>query len=155
VSTRPDTHDPAQGDRISPARAVRIASPQGSTERQRSEDERPAVEGEPRLSSEVSAGENPRGILRRPRERFPEDPNPVREGVAPLRQHNDVPQGARWTRIDRRLVDPEALIEGNERFEERPDVVVVLRVLSKEEIEAYAMLTREIRGKHADELRPR
>jgi hypothetical protein len=36
---------------------------------------------------------------------------------------------------------------GNERFEERSDYVIVLRVLSKEEIQAYAVKTQEIRGK--------
>ncbi|KAL1878879.1 palmitoyltransferase pfa5 [Paecilomyces lecythidis] len=90
----------------------------------------------------------PKGILKRPRERFPEEPTTVREGVAPLKdaQKNGIPPGARWTKIDRRLVNPAALEAGHERFEERAEYVIVLRVLTKEEIQAYAVKTQEIRG---------
>ncbi|KAJ5182780.1 hypothetical protein N7492_000396 [Penicillium capsulatum] len=92
----------------------------------------------------------PKGILKPPRPSFPEEPNPIREGVAPLKDAHKkgIPPGARWTKIDRRLVNPEALEAGNERFEERSDYVIVLRVLSKEEIQAYAMKTQEIRGQY-------
>jgi hypothetical protein len=91
----------------------------------------------------------PKGILKAPRPAFPEEPNPVREGVAPLKDatKQGIPPGARWTKIDRRLVNPEALEAGNERFEERSDYVIVLRVLTKEEIQLYAVKTQEIRGK--------
>ena len=91
----------------------------------------------------------PKGILRQPREKFPEDPAPVREGVAPLKDagKKGIPPNARWTKIDRKLVNPEALEMGNERYEERIDYVIVLRVLTKEEIEQYAKKTQEIRGK--------
>jgi hypothetical protein len=91
----------------------------------------------------------PKGILKAPRPAFPEEPNPVREGVAPLKDASKqgIPPGARWTKIDRRLVNPEALEAGNERFEERSDYVIVLRVLSKEEIQQYAVKTQEVRGK--------
>lgn len=90
----------------------------------------------------------PKGILRKPKEKFPEDPNPIREGVAPLKDatKKGVPPGARWTKIDRRLVNPEALEDAKERFEEREDSVIVLRVLTKEEIQKFAERTREIRG---------
>ena len=107
----------------------------------------------PRQVRVVSPGRQPevkpKGILRRPREKFPEDPAPVREGVAPLKDagKKGIPPNARWTKIDRRLVNPEALNMGNERFEERLDYVIVLRVLSKEEIEQYAQKTVELRGK--------
>ena len=76
-----------------------------------------------------------------------EDPTPVR--FAPLKDAHKqgIPPGARWTKISRFLVFPEALVAGNERFEERSDYVIVLRVLSKEEIQAYAVKTQEIRGK--------
>ncbi|THC87984.1 hypothetical protein EYZ11_012571 [Aspergillus tanneri] len=89
----------------------------------------------------------PKGILKPPRDKFPEEPNPVREGVAPLKDAHKkgIPPGARWTKIDRRLVNPGALEAGHERFEERPEYVIVLRVLSKEEIQAYAVKTQEIR----------
>ncbi|KAI9882557.1 MAG: hypothetical protein M1823_005692 [Watsoniomyces obsoletus] len=92
-----------------------------------------------------------KGILREPRERFPEDPAPVREGVAPLKEalkdgRKGIPPGARWTKIDRRRVNPAALEEAKERFEERPDHVIVLRVLTREEIEGLAARTQKIRG---------
>ncbi|KAE8348528.1 hypothetical protein BDV28DRAFT_88083 [Aspergillus coremiiformis] len=89
----------------------------------------------------------PKGILKTPTDKFPEEPNPVREGVAPLKDAHKkgIPPGARWTKIDRRLVNPAALEAGRERFEERSDYVIVLRVLSKEEIQAYAVKTQEIR----------
>lgn len=63
-----------------------------------------------------------------------------------------IPPGARWTKIDRRLVNPEALDEAKERFEERLDCVIVLRVLTKEEIQTLADRTREIRGRHSNLL---
>ena len=90
-----------------------------------------------------------KGILRQPREKFPEDPAPVREGVAPLKDagKKGIPVNARWTKIDRKLVNPEALEEGHERYEERLDYVIVLRVLTKEEIQEYAARTSQIRGK--------
>lgn len=103
------------------------------------------------MPSSPSARESeapPKGILKPPREKFPEEPNPVREGVAPLKDAHKkgIPPGARWTKIDRRLVNPAALEAGHERFEERAECVIVLRVLSKEEIQAYAVKTKEIRG---------
>lgn len=36
----------------------------------------------------------------------------------------------------RRPVDPEALEAGNERFEERPDYVLVMQVLNRKEVKA-------------------
>lgn len=89
----------------------------------------------------------PKGILKAPREKFPEDENHIREGVAPLKdaQKKGIPPGARWTKIDRRLVNPAALEMFHERFEERADYVIVLRVLTKEEIQAFAVKTQEIR----------
>lgn len=93
----------------------------------------------------------PKSILRPPREKFPEDPAPVREGVAPLKDagKKGIPPNARWTKIDRKLVNPEALEAGNERYEERVDYVIVLRVLTKEEIEQYAAKTQELRATRA------
>jgi hypothetical protein len=57
-----------------------------------------------------------------------------------------IPTNARWTKIDRRLVNPQALEEAQERFEERLDCVIVLRVLTKDEIQKLADRTLEIRG---------
>lgn len=93
-----------------------------------------------------------KGILKQPKPQFPEEPNPVREGVAPHKDDKkkaDVPPGARWTKINRALVNPEALTIGKERFEVRDDFVIVLRVLSKEEIQAYATATAQLRGESA------
>lgn len=90
-----------------------------------------------------------RGILKQPSARFPEEANPIREGVAPHKEDKklkEVPPGARWTKINRKVVNPEALTIGKERFEERDDFVIVLRVLSKEEIQAYAAATQVLRG---------
>lgn len=90
-----------------------------------------------------------RGILKQPSAKFPEDANPIREGVAPHKEDKklkEVPPGARWTKINRKVVNPEALTIGKERFEERDDFVIVLRVLSKEEIQAYAAATQVLRG---------
>lgn len=91
-----------------------------------------------------------KGILKQPRAQFPEEPNPVREGVAPHKDDkskSNVPPGARWTKISRKMVNPEALKIGKERFEVRDDFVIVLRVLSKEEIQAYAAATATLRGR--------
>lgn len=90
----------------------------------------------------------PKGILRKPTEKFPEEPEPVREGVAPHKSQlkgKDIPVNARWTKIDRKLVNPEALDDAKERYEERLDCVIVLRVLTKQEIQKLADRTKEIR----------
>lgn len=98
--------------------------------------------------TEAEEERRPKGILKRPTQKFPEDPNNIREGVAPLKDatKKGIPPGARWTKIDRRLVNPEALEAAQERFEERLDCVIVLRVLTKEEIQKLADKTRGIRG---------
>lgn len=90
-----------------------------------------------------------KGILKQPSAKFPEDHNPIREGVAPHKDDKskkDVPSGARWTKVNRRMVNPEALTIGKERYEVRDDFVIVLRVLNKDEIQAYATATAQIRG---------
>ena len=90
----------------------------------------------------------PKGILKRPREKFPEDPHTVREGVAPLdAAKKGIPPEARWTRINRRLVNPEALEQEGIRFEEYPDYVIVLKVLAQEDIAKLTKKTHEIREK--------
>ena len=91
----------------------------------------------------------PKGILRKPREQFPEYPATEREGVAPHKddKKKDVPPNARWTKIDRRLVNPEALEQDGVRFNEFVDHVIVLKVMDREEIEKYTQKTAEIREK--------
>ncbi|CAL3972040.1 unnamed protein product [Diplocarpon coronariae] len=93
-----------------------------------------------------------KGILRQPKDRFPEDPAPIREGVAPLKdaKKDGIPPDARWTKISRKLVNPEALEAGKERFEAREDFVIVLRVLSRDEVQGYAEVTQRIRSSRED-----
>jgi hypothetical protein len=90
-----------------------------------------------------------KGILKQPTPNFPEEANTDMEGVAPHKSDNskgDVPAWARWTKISRKMVNPEALSIGKERFEVKDDFVIVLRVLTKEEIQAYANATATLRG---------
>ncbi|KAI2469746.1 hypothetical protein F4781DRAFT_208698 [Annulohypoxylon bovei var. microspora] len=96
-----------------------------------------------------------KGILKAPSVKFPEEENPIREGVAPHKDDKTkkgVPAGARWTKINRKLINPAALEIGKERFEVRDDFVIVLRVLSKEEIQAYATATAQIRATKRREI---
>lgn len=88
----------------------------------------------------------PKGILKRPKERFPEESTIEREGVAPLdATAKGIPPEARWTRINRRLVNPEALKQEGLRFEEYTDHVIVLKVLSQDDIARITRKTHEIR----------
>ena len=117
----------------------------------------------PRSPSSSQATFPVKGILKPPRV-FPELPPEERPGVAPLidkrtgknwdgREMADVPPTARWTKISRKLVNPEALEKGKERYEVRDDFVVVLRVLTKDEVQGYAILTQNIRAEREDEER--
>jgi len=51
-------------------------------------------------------------------------------------------------------VNPEALEEAKERFEERLDCVIVLRVLTKEEIQKLADRTSALRGRRFPSTTP-
>ncbi|UPX13922.1 uncharacterized protein EKO05_0004417 [Ascochyta rabiei] len=100
------------------------------------------------MSDECSVSVSVKGILRKPTEKFPEEPGPVREGIARRESQpegKEIPTGARWTKIDRRLVNPEALEEAEERFEECQDYNIVLRILTKQEIQKLADRTHTIR----------
>ena len=135
-----------RGDRDQPApEAARYEGAPGELE-----DDRPRRVQLVEPPREKEQESKPKGILKPPRAvPFPEDPNPTREGVAPLKEagKKGIPPGARWTKINRQLVNPAALEASHERFEEREDYVIVLRVLTREEIEKFAALTAEIRGK--------
>ncbi|KAJ4344276.1 hypothetical protein N0V95_006190 [Ascochyta clinopodiicola] len=106
-----------------------------------------------RASRSITTQQQPhklKSILRNPTKRFPEESSFILEGVAPHKDDIkgiDIPPEARWTRIDRKLVNPEALKRAKERFEERSDSVTVLRVLTGYEIQQLADLTKEIREK--------
>lgn len=94
------------------------------------------------IDAKLPAGKQGRSILKQPRESFPINPLFPREGVAPRYIRHGIPHNARWTKISRHLVCPEALESGKERFETRDDCLIILRVLAREEIERYRNLTR-------------
>ena len=117
-----------------------------------SEDDR--IERQPRVVTPSNEEKSvpppaPKSILRKPREKFPEHPDTVREGVAPHKEmpKKDVPPNARWTKINRKLVNPEALEQDGIRFNEYVDHVIVLKAMDLEEIEKYTRKTAEIREK--------
>jgi hypothetical protein len=57
-----------------------------------------------------------------------------------------IPPAARWTKISSKLVNSEALELGGEKFEAREDFIIVFRVLTRDEVQAYADVTHRIRG---------
>jgi zinc finger CCCH domain-containing protein 13 len=63
-----------------------------------------------------------------------------------------IPPDTRWTKISRRLVNPEALDAGKEIYEAREDFVIALRVLTREEVLVYANATQQIRGNSTNYL---
>ena len=65
--------------------------------------------------------------------------------ISQTSKDKSIPTDARWTKISRELVNPDCLKEAKERFEEREDCVIVLRVLTKEEIQKLADRTAELR----------
>lgn len=111
---------------------------------QNNDDRQLRVVSPPREKPEVKPVKS---ILKQARPKFPEDPSPIREGVAPLKdaKKDGVPPDARWTKISRKLVSPAALEAGKERYEARDDFVIVLRVLSRDEVQGYAEITQKIR----------
>ncbi|KAL8746545.1 MAG: hypothetical protein Q9184_007731 [Pyrenodesmia sp. 2 TL-2023] len=88
----------------------------------------------------------PKSILRAPRNTFSKDPAPVREGVAPLKDASKEGIPARWTKVDRKFIDREVLDAAHERYESKGEYLLVLRVLTKEEIEHYAARTQALRN---------
>ncbi|KAK3342334.1 hypothetical protein B0H65DRAFT_216945 [Neurospora tetraspora] len=56
-----------------------------------------------------------------------------------------VPIGAKWTKISRKRVSPEALTLGKKRFKVRGDSVIVQRILTLDEIREYKGSTAQIR----------
>ncbi|ESZ95288.1 hypothetical protein SBOR_4315 [Sclerotinia borealis F-4128] len=73
---------------------------------------------------------------------------PIRESVAPLNdaEDNHIPPETCWNKIDERLVSPDTLETGKEQSEIEEDFAIVVRVLSREETQAYAVETQKIRG---------
>ncbi|KAF1850975.1 uncharacterized protein K460DRAFT_382512 [Cucurbitaria berberidis CBS 394.84] len=59
------------------------------------------------------------------------------------------PSGARWTRIDKRLIDAQVLLEAEEEFDDTEEGFVVHRVLRRGEVRTWAEKTRERRNRPA------
>ncbi|KAI0847608.1 hypothetical protein F5Y00DRAFT_112599 [Daldinia vernicosa] len=149
---------PTAKEAVSDKETTRSASVErmstGSREESRGRDNITAAEREKQVRvvsppREKSDQKPIKGILKPPSAKFPEDQNPIREGVAPHKDDKTkkgVPPGARWTKINRKLINPAALENGKERFEVRDDFVIVLRVLTKEDIQKYANDTAKIRA---------
>ncbi|CAO1596949.1 hypothetical protein XANCAGTX0491_000776 [Xanthoria calcicola] len=95
----------------------------------------------PSLSQEVQPGKS---AMRSPTEKFPENLDFIRPGVATSKD-SGVSSKALRTRIRRELVDPEVLDRGRERYEKNEDFVVILRGLTREEIQEYATQTQKLR----------
>lgn len=92
-----------------------------------------------------------KGILHVSKDKSLDDPAPIYEGVAPFKApENDIPPTGRLSLTIRKLVSPEALELGKERFEAANDSVIVHRLLWKEDIQGYADATGETRSKHEE-----
>lgn len=103
----------------------------------------------PRLADQHGSPRAPNSILRPPRNTSAKDIAPFREGVAPLKDagKQGIPPNARWTRLDSKSFDSEVLDAGHERYENIDgQYLLVLRVLTKEEIEHYEARTQELRN---------
>lgn len=147
----PRARTPRASSTKDPREAAEIRSNLKDSERRPREPLQPAENKQLRVVSppREKVDDKPvKGILRIPKEKFPEDPSPIREGVAPLKdaKKDGIPPDARWTKISRKLVNPEALELGKERFEARDDFVIVLRVLTREEVQGYAEVTSKLRA---------
>lgn len=59
----------------------------------------------------------------------------------------DVVDESRWTKINRRFVSPEALGRAHEKYLVWDHYVIVPRILSREEVDAYTIKSTSIRGK--------
>ena len=82
--------------------------------------------------------------------RFSEKPSALSQKDS--EKEREAPAGSKWTKISRRVVSPEALEIGEENFAFSGDFVLVLRVLSRDEIESYALATRVLRERrHLEE----
>ncbi|KAK8123785.1 hypothetical protein PG999_003703 [Apiospora kogelbergensis] len=108
--------------------------------------------GETNDAKKKHLAEPPRlkGILKKPTSEFP---NPA--ALVKVTGVLDAPLGARWTKISRRDLDPMVLVTGNERYKVYDDFVVVQRLLSKEEVDAYIMATERLLIARRDEKKER
>lgn len=86
-----------------------------------------------------------RPALRAPTVQFPEDPDFIHPGVFNT-SVGYIPEGARWTKIRRDLIDPEILNHRRERYEQIDDHIIVFRVLTRDEVQQYAEATQDLRA---------
>ncbi|TVY35489.1 hypothetical protein LOCC1_G006371 [Lachnellula occidentalis] len=87
-------------------------------------------------------------------EHFGTSPRPYSSRLAPDSYGNEIPSDAKWTKMARRLVSPEVLDQDRRRYEARPDFVAVLGVLSRDEIEDYAVRSQILRAARTRRSRP-
>lgn len=101
-------------------------------------------------ASALSSSCGQKDMLPQSRDNLPESPKVSRQDTiadtARIEESDDILAASKWTKIDRRVVNPQALGEMGERFEERQEHVIVLRVMTKAEIQKVADRTHEIRG---------
>jgi hypothetical protein len=91
-----------------------------------------------------------KSILKQHRADFSEVPNPNRKNVASNKDDEKtkgIPLVSKWTKISRHVVSPEALINGRERFKIKHDLIIVLRELTKEEVQAYILATAVLKDR--------
>jgi hypothetical protein len=71
------------------------------------------------------------------------DPNTIHEGVAPRKDAHKggIPPNAIWTKLKRQLVNPTVLTAFGEEYVEAEGFIIILRVLSREEIEFFIQAT--------------
>ncbi|TVY33075.1 hypothetical protein LSUB1_G008435, partial [Lachnellula subtilissima] len=87
-------------------------------------------------------------------EGFGTSPRPDSSRLAPDSYGNEIPSDAKWTKMARRLVSPEVLAQDRRRYEARPDFVAVLGVLSRDEIEEYAVRSQILRAARSRRSHP-
>jgi hypothetical protein len=90
-----------------------------------------------------------KGVLLASREKLAEDPKPIHEEVAPRKDapKGGIPPDAMWTKLERELVNPKVLEAfGESCVEVEGGLVIILRVLSRQEIEFFAQATITHKG---------
>lgn len=104
--------------------------------------EQSSLGSSPRTEAIPIPSANPRSST----ERFGTSPRPDISRLAPDSYGNEIPSDAKWTKMARRLVSPEVLDQDRRRYEARPDFVAVLGILSRDEIEDYAVRSQILRA---------
>ncbi|TVY92753.1 hypothetical protein LAWI1_G002435 [Lachnellula willkommii] len=112
--------------------------------------EQSGVGSSPRTGAISIPSANPRDST----ERFGTSPRPDTSRLAPDSYGNEIPSDAKWTKMARRLVSPEVLDQDRRRYEARPDFVAVLGILSRDEIEDYAVRSQALRAARSRRSHP-